>query len=236
MSGNDFFRKKKQPENTSITLNNIDIANLDKQYVMKDITEAANKKLKNKTAVDSQVELKNITSNLESLGITKEKGKVFSTVLYNTESKINLFYTPKLSTNLASVNCWYCRHGLIPNTQPLSIPLCIESENPFKVKAEGVVCSFNCMLAYITEYDNYKYKDSASLIHLIYHKIFPTKNILISDLKPAPSWKLLKPYGGELTIDEYRKSFQIVLYKPLNQHLETEEIIFSIKPEVFAEI
>jgi len=98
MSSNDFFRKKKQPENTNVTLNNIDVANLDKQYVMKDITEAANKKLKNKTVLDPQTELKNITSNLESLGITKEKGKIFSTVILNTESKLNMFYTPSINT------------------------------------------------------------------------------------------------------------------------------------------
>ncbi len=99
-----------------------------------------------------------------------------------------------------------------------------------------MVCSFNCMFAYITEYDNYKYKDSASLIQLLYHSYFPGKNILLSDFKPAPSWKLLKPYGGELTIDEYRKSFQVVGYKPLNQNIESEEIIIAIKPEIFVEI
>jgi len=92
------------------------------------------------------------------------------------------------------------------------------------------------MFAYITEYDNYKYKDSASLIQLLYHSYFPGKNILLSDFKPAPSWKLLKPYGGELTIDEYRKSFQVVGYKPLNQNIESEEIIIAIKPEIFVEI
>ncbi len=236
MSNNDFFRKKKTtPENTTVTLSNIDVASLDKQYAMKDITEAANKKLKNKTPIDSQLELKNITTNLESLGITREQGKSFSTIVYNTESKLNIFYTPGINTNLSNLCCWYCRHSIEHNSQPLSLPISVESHNPLKFKAEGVFCSFNCMLSYTSEYDNYKYKDSISLIHLLYQAVFPKKNILITDLKPAPSWKLLKPYGGELTIDEYRKSFQLISYKSLNQNIESEDITIILKPELFIE-
>lgn len=83
---------------------------------------------------------------------------------------------------------------------------------------EGIFCSFNCMLAFVKENNNVKYKNSYMLILTLYKVIFgnyPKEKIL-----EAPSWKMLKEYGGELTINEYRKCFQLVSYKDMNQYIK----------------
>jgi hypothetical protein len=79
----------------------------------------------------------------------------------------------------------------------------LEISNEF-FETEGYFCSFPCCKAYITDQrNNVKYKDSNSLLSLLY-KIFYGRP---PDFPEAPSWKLLKEYGGHYTIEEFRASF-----------------------------
>lgn len=75
---------------------------------------------------------------------------------------------------------------------------------------DGIFCSFNCILAFIKDNNhNIFYRESFSLLHCLYES-FVNKKMKIT---PAPNWRLLKQYGGNLTIDEFRNSFNIVEYK-----------------------
>lgn len=77
-------------------------------------------------------------------------------------------------------------------------------------EGEGVFCSFNCMFAYLFENYCIKYKNSGMLLNKLYKSIFghyPKQKII-----PSPSWKLLQEYGGDWSIEEYRKNFQVVDY------------------------
>jgi hypothetical protein len=79
-------------------------------------------------------------------------------------------------------------------------------------ETDGVFCTFNCCLAWIE--DNYHdplYKNSSSLLLKLYTDIFkPTKIVKIF---PAPSWRLLVDYGGTLSIENFRKSFNEYYYQ-----------------------
>jgi hypothetical protein len=81
-------------------------------------------------------------------------------------------------------------------------------------EVDGIFCSFNCKLAFLLieiPKGNKMYKDSHMLIDLLFKKSvgrFPYKN----EIKPSPHWRLLKLYGGDLTIEEYRNSFNRVIY------------------------
>ena len=78
-------------------------------------------------------------------------------------------------------------------------------------ETEGVFCSFNCCMAYILDNQhNSKYKHSKNLLYNLHRSLFPAQKFHI--IKPAPSWKLLREYGGTLTIDEFRKSFGQYVY------------------------
>ena len=75
---------------------------------------------------------------------------------------------------------------------------------------DGLFCSFNCCLAFIkNNARNPLYVHSENYLTKIYFDIFGTDS---APLVAAPSWRLLKDYGGHMTIDEFRKNFYKVDY------------------------
>lgn len=74
-------------------------------------------------------------------------------------------------------------------------------------ETDGIFCSFNCIKAFIKDNKhNCLYQHSEYLMYKLYNETFNTnsKNIVIN---PAPHWRLLKEYGGNLSIDKFRESF-----------------------------
>lgn len=137
--------------------------------------------------------------------------------------------------------CWWCRHPF--KTPPLGCPLIYHSHKTEgidkerfeeKLKAanipigqndffetEGYFCSFPCCKAYIlSQRNNIKYKDSTALLSLLLYILYKRRDII----PIAPSWKLLKDYGGHLAIQEFRSSFG---------KLEYEETINTRRPYMF---
>lgn len=78
-------------------------------------------------------------------------------------------------------------------------------------ETDGCFCSFNCCLAYITEnIHNSLYINSKGLLMKMYSEIFETNKLV--KIFPAPSWRLLKEYGGFMDITEFRNSFTNYIY------------------------
>lgn len=78
-------------------------------------------------------------------------------------------------------------------------------------ETDGIFCSFNCIMAFII--DNKKnniYDNSIMLLTKIYNDIYGTKKVYIT---PAPHWRLLSEYGGNLSIIEFRSSFNKIEYE-----------------------
>lgn len=76
-------------------------------------------------------------------------------------------------------------------------------------KTDGCFCSFNCCLAFINDnVSNPFYSESKYLLTNMYLDIFKTPE----KITPAPSWRLLKEYGGFMTIQEFRDSFLSYLF------------------------
>ena len=75
----------------------------------------------------------------------------------------------------------------------------------------GIFCSFNCVLAFIKE-NNHDlfYRESFCLLHSLYEDLTGEK---VKKMTPSPHWRLLKNFGGPMTIEEYRKSFNMVDYE-----------------------
>lgn len=128
--------------------------------------------------------------------------------------------------------CWWCREPF--PTSPIGIPVryCphkldgflknVVEKNLLKYnlplepndffETDGIACSFPCALALITEEikkSNVIYKDSPTLLTQLYYKIFGK----VVEIKAAGSWKLLKRWGGEFTIEEFRSAFCKLVYK-----------------------
>jgi len=85
---------------------------------------------------------------------------------------------------------------------------------------DGIFCSFNCALAFILENKtNPLYVFSINLLHKMYQDSYfglHGKSQKIPLLDPAPSWRLLKSYGGHMSIEEFRKNFSKIKYTDID--------------------
>lgn len=94
-------------------------------------------------------------------------------------------------------------------------------------ETDGIFCSFNCIFAFIE--DNKKnplYKDSFFLTKKMHNDIF--ENELDTVIYPAPHWRLLKDYGGQLTIEKFRESFNRFIYEDLKCPIRKVPCNYSI--------
>ena len=79
-------------------------------------------------------------------------------------------------------------------------------------ETDGVFCSFNCCQSYIMDNKHVRlYDKSQILLMKMYNKLIGSKTVVIT---PAPHWRLLTTYGGHLSIDKFRDSFNKVEYEP----------------------
>jgi hypothetical protein len=78
-------------------------------------------------------------------------------------------------------------------------------------ETDGVFCSFNCCKAYINDSKHIRlYDKSDMLLTKMYNEMTGTKSIIIS---PAPHWRTLEQYGGQLNILKFRESFNNIDYE-----------------------
>lgn len=81
---------------------------------------------------------------------------------------------------------------------------------PGKYMTDGIFCSFNCMWAYIdSNTHDPLYSNSNNLSLKMYYDMvgkYPNRN-------PAPHWRKLAQYTGDLSIEEFRESFDRIEYK-----------------------
>ena len=84
-------------------------------------------------------------------------------------------------------------------------------ENTDKFITDKVFCSFNCVKAFIdaNSWNDY-YGNSTRLLALMYLLITNTKGPV--SITPAPCKSMMVQYGGSMTPEQYRASFERVLY------------------------
>ena len=115
--------------------------------------------------------------------------------------------------------------NMITNKNNLSNKFCLEDNSYYTT--DGNFCSFNCCLAFIKDnWHNNLYNDSEFYLNKIHYKFFKK----FHKITPAPSWRLLKKYGGNLCINEFRDGFDSIEYINTNDYL-TE--IPTLKPVGF---
>lgn len=85
---------------------------------------------------------------------------------------------------------------------------------------DGVFCSFNCCKAYIlNNKKKERYIQSESLLNKIYMDLFDTNEDEF-EIIPAPSFRILDCYGGDVSIEEYRKDFYKITYKNTEEYIQ----------------
>jgi len=155
--------------------------------------------------------------NIKSFNISSSETDTRSISINNNFNRINV-YNIEFNQN---TKCWWCKHRF--NSPRLTLPEQYYNETFYCI---GNYCSWECMKAYnIDINDNYIWKRE-SLINLMYYLTYGS----FKEIKPASSWLILKDYGGNLSIVDFRKSFEIinndyvVLHPPLiSRQMQIEE-------------
>ena len=179
--------------------------------------------------IKKEFDIKNVVSKLETIGISEHKSYNYNTLIKNESiicnsynSICNLDSFESLNTGegrLNSLSCWWCRHTIPENLLSIGCPIKYHKSigtngsgsSREYFDTEGFFCSFNCVVAYNNDVSqtNIRYRETGGLIYLLYKKVFGQYPYQMN-IKPALSWKVLKSYGGEMTIQEYRNTFQKV--------------------------
>jgi len=158
----------------------------------------------------------NIKENLNCIQNTTET-ELRNSINNHNFNKI-IVYNFEFNDN---TKCWWCKHNF--NSPRLSLP---EQYHNNTFYCTGNFCSWECMKAYnIDSNDNFIWKRE-SLINLMYYFTYNE----YKEIKPAASWLILKDFGGNLSINEFRKTFEIVnndflvLHPPLiSRQMQIEE-------------
>lgn len=95
---------------------------------------------------------------------------------------------------------------------------------------DGVFCSFNCAYAFVLDnQQNPLYLFSKNLLCNMYAQSLQTApGKMVPPLQPAASWRLLKAYGGHMTIDEFRRNFTKAEYENLEHVLTPAPVEKSV--------
>ena len=155
-------------------------------------------------------DINHLTSSLEKLGISNKE--IIQTESYfkddtGHEIKMLISGTNEYIKRDVEAKCWWCRHTIPKDWHPLGLPLkYIKATNEFH--CEGIFCSFNCIMAHLQqcEMQSFKYRNCGTLVTLLYRDVFG-KSCWTERLIAAPSWTHLREYGGKLTIEEFRNTF-----------------------------
>lgn len=93
-----------------------------------------------------------------------------------------------------------------------------ETENLNYYLVDGIFCSFNCCKAYILQNKKKeRYIQSETLLNKIYMDLFDTDEF---EIVPSPDFRILECYGGNLSIEEYRKNFYKITYTNTQEYVQ----------------
>jgi hypothetical protein len=202
---------KRQPKYL-ITLRSLNTQLIDDKYNLSTETKATTK--------ISDLDTPETRKTMVFMGPSKQLHKCnVSMIDHQTGNALNNTY-----------NCFWCRNAF--DNLPIGCPLkhtpdnlehvydSIINSQTYKINetvnsnqyiTDGAFCSFNCCMSHIEDNKkNVLYRYSKQLLLKMYNDMFNTKTTSIST---APHWRILKEYGGNTSIEDFRSSFDRVEYK-----------------------
>jgi hypothetical protein len=114
-----------------------------------------------------------------------------------------------------NIRCFWCK--LPFDSLPVPCPLKLTKDGKFVI--ENSFCSFECCKAYIIDNSRFiKYRESLSLLHLLYATINNIKDFSTIKINIAPHWSLLDEFGGPMSIEEFRNyTSSMLIHETYNQ-------------------
>lgn len=100
--------------------------------------------------------------------------------------------------NKTDVCCWWCTEKF--DNEPIFLPFKFNDQG---YHVYGIFCSFNCACAYNNnETHDFKKHERHSLLLKMYEEMYGTSK----EITESPSRYVLKKYGGNITINQYRNN------------------------------
>lgn len=166
----------------------------------------------------------------DSLSSSEYKEKINLKLSLDSETNSNVncsngIYINKINIHTIEVNqntkCWWCKNTF--ETPNVTLP---EHYYDGTFYCIGNFCSYNCSKAHNIDLNDNNTWKRESLINLMYYMTYGRHK----EVEPAPSWLILKEFGGFMVINDFRKNFEtnnseyILLYPPLiSRQMQIEE-------------
>ena len=117
-----------------------------------------------------------------------------SKIKKKTSDKYSVY---KVNFNDDSV-CWWCKHPFKNNK--VELPTRYYDD---KFYCYGMFCSYECCEAYNIDLNDENVYNRSSLLKYHYYKTFGH----FKNIEKAKDWRILKPFGGNVDINDYRDNF-----------------------------
>lgn len=101
--------------------------------------------------------------------------------------------------NKSTCNCWWCKHSF--DNSKIELPINYYNNTFYTY---GIFCSYECCQAYNIDLNDENVFKRSSLLKFHYYKTFGE----FKNIKKAKDWKILSLFGGNVSIEEFRNSFE----------------------------
>jgi hypothetical protein len=127
-----------------------------------------------------------------------------STKIYSNNLKfISMGTDKKITIKKTNIKCWWDGHTF--NNLPCFLPELYHNSTYHVI---GCFCSFNCALAHNLYYlKDSKIHQRKTLIYKLYRELHGLSADDPVDIKEAPPKEILEDFGGDMSIDVFRRSF-----------------------------
>lgn len=224
--------KTSKKSNHTFTLKNINVAEIDKKYGFEPKTQigAMNDPIPSESTTITEL----YSSKTNCLHPFLEKNKKYYISMVDA--------TKQSKGGESASHCFWCRHSFssqpigcpirfvcqtaerTQTSQFTGEPIIVRHKVSTEEKklenvdysgnyyeTDGCFCSFNCCLAFIRDNKHQPiYAHSETLLMRMYIEVFEVDGF--RQISPAPSWRLLKEYGGFMSIEEFRETFLTYKY------------------------
>ncbi|AZL89415.1 viral transcription factor 2 [Megavirus baoshan] len=163
----------------------------------------------------------------------KDKHDNSNKIYSNKINFVSMRDNKKIILKKTNVRCWWDSHEF--DNLPFFLPELYHMNTYYII---GCFCSFNCALAYNLYYlKDSKMYDRKSLIFKIYREMYGLSADDPIDIKEAPPKEILEAFGGNMSIDTFRRSFnkikkEFIIYmppvKPINLTIEERNTDINI--------
>ena len=123
-------------------------------------------------------------------------------------------------------HCWHCCHPMPAGQLPVPLPAFYDVKRG-TYHVQGIFCSWSCARGHLDEHCSWKKGEQALMLVEMARECFGYEE---ERIVPAPSRFLLKMFGGDMNIDEFRHQSSICWPTRLNPPLITVPEAYEFKP------